>query len=220
MLKFNILCANNALQYADKVSADCRALALAIGYYFPDAMITQDYVRNPNGNQLIIGENIAKYKLLWFKYILQKPLLLPKTKKFSLINMGVTEHNDMLNLCNTRLFTSCSYGLGYDANALARHVSRHPMPLSRLNMAYAETEGALITSAKPLSNQLVEALAFDTKIVFAKSAQNKPWLTAKIPEDVPHILAKQDLQDKLKSEILTEIREVKITQNELRKLSN
>lgn len=218
MPKFNILYKTDYTKYMPKLEADYKALALAIGYYFPEATIQIDYIHRPNTKQIILGRNLQKYKLLWHKYILQKPMLLPKTNTFELIYMGVQEHNDMLTLCNTDLFTSCSYGLGYDSNALIRHSSRHPLSLERLNIAYAETKGALITSAKPLSNQLIEALAFETNIVFSKSAQNKPWLTARLPEDIKHIIARQDEQQLLRQELINKVFKARITKNELQKL--
>lgn len=219
MPKFNILYSAKQDSYANKQMADCQALALAIGYYFNDADIILDYTRRHNGRQLIIGENVFHHKLLWFKYFLNKPLLLAKKPAFELIYMGINEHNDMLSLCNTNLFASCSYGLQYNANSLKQHISRHPLALQNLNRAYSEAKAALITSSNPFSNQLIEAIAYNTNIVFTKSAKNKPWLTAKLPEDVKHIITKTKEQEAFKHSTFQAIKQNKITKNELQRLS-
>ena len=189
-----------------------RAIALAIGYLMPDAEVRLSKIAKPG--QLPI---IPISKLLWYKYILQKPLLQERTQSFSIGYFGRKDDNDMLRLFNSNLFASCSYGKDSDARALKKHACRRNIGSNELPIAYGETKSVLII--KPgLCCTLAEAVVFNKSIVYSESAKGLPQLTARMPEDILPIINRSEEQQAHRENILTLIKQHRLTKDELQKM--
>lgn len=192
----------------DNYKKDLDAIRLAVGYYFPESVLTLS-------NKSV---SLSREKLLWFKYFLNKPLIIPnENPKFKIGYFGVKETNDMLILLNSDKFKSISYGLDEDSNGIRLHRSRPKISSDQLSYAYSEVESVLVTK-QGLSSQLVEAIAYRKPVVFTKEAKQDVRLTARLPEDIQSIITNTVAQDYLKESTIEKVKELRLRSEDVLRL--